>query len=132
MVHTSFSGIPRAGNSNMAGHSSGGAKGIILGMSGVIVGLGAFYAHLHRKHEKKTRSGTNPYYEQRIAFPDPPLSVARLESIIESQPPVAPRKVHDAKHFTLANFVDTEARYMQPTPQRSSADDPNRAYTKRP
>lgn len=121
-------------------------------MTGVIVGLGAFYAHLHRKHEKKTRSGTNPYCgftsskwlvdlyeikrtsvdEQRIAYPDPPLSVARLESIIESQPPVAPRKVHDAKHFTLANFVGTEARYMQPTPQRSSSDDPNRAYTKRP
>ncbi|KAJ8507740.1 hypothetical protein ONZ45_g9922 [Pleurotus djamor] len=134
MVNTSFSGIPRAGSSNLAAGTTSGPRAIIFSMTAVILGLGGFYAHLNRKQNKKVELGTNAHHEQRIASLGraDQLTHARLQTLTEDKrdlPLSRPTMEHNSGHVTIGSKDAKGYLAGQPTPQRDRGD--GMAYTKK-
>ncbi|KAH7887053.1 hypothetical protein F5I97DRAFT_1829515 [Phlebopus sp. FC_14] len=121
---------------------------LVFGTLAVAGGIGLVFANLHRRQRKKEEldavtGGAIPTWEHRIHQSNHPQSYPDLETLRassvapRSSPAPPPARGQKNRHVTLATFFSRpdstpESRYQQPAPQRSSADDPSRAYTKSP
>ncbi|KAL0960173.1 hypothetical protein HGRIS_011807 [Hohenbuehelia grisea] len=113
----------------------------IIGMTVVILGLGAFYRRLHNKEQRRMHDGSNAFHEQRLAHAGSieKALFSRPASFVENRAlPLGPiSRENNSKHSTIKDYLASpgyseEGRRMQPTPQRAKKDGSGRAYTKSP
>ncbi|KIJ61865.1 hypothetical protein HYDPIDRAFT_30935 [Hydnomerulius pinastri MD-312] len=125
-----------------------GGRTMLFGTLFVAGGIALFFANLHRRQRRKEDldeiiGGAIPTWQRRVHQNNHPsyypgLQTLQADSIPPRSKPVPPpTREQEGRHVTLATYFarpnnTPESRYQQPTPQRSSKDDPALSYTKSP